>query len=182
MMRVFLRASLPGFSLIAILAGVLVAVPDATADDTAVSLPAPQTMQQLVRLPAGELAALYAASPAAPVPSGFVPGRSIKNPGSRFTAANARATRLLWQGKIFRDDGTMINRFGPLKAIPAAVYVGDSWVDGQPALIFDYSRSRLWPDVRDEVREVSPGLYLGVMYKGTSPPKQKMFFTLDARQ
>jgi hypothetical protein len=32
---------------------------------------------------------------------------------------------------------------------------------------------------RDEIREVSPGLYLGIMYKAGS---QKMFFTLDARQ
>ena len=175
----FRRAWAPGFALVAVLTGVLVAVPEASAGDTAV---APQTMQQLVRMPAADLSALYATSPAAPVPSGFVPGRAIKNPGSRFTAANARATGLLWKGKIFRDDGTMINRLaGGVKAIPADVYVGESWADGQPSLIFDYSRSKLWPDVRDEVREVSPGLYLGVMYKGKAKPEQKMFFTLDAR-
>jgi hypothetical protein len=36
--------------------------------------------------------------------------------------------------------------------------------------------------VRDEVREVEPGLYLGVMYKGRPNAQQKMFFTLDARK
>ncbi len=46
------------------------------------------------------------------------------------------------------------------------MYVGESLLDGQPALILDYSKSRLWPDVRDEEREVSPGLYLGIMYRG----------------
>ena len=173
----FRRAWVHGFAAAAVLA----AVPEASAGDNAVSSPAPQTMQQLVRMPAADLSALYAMSPAAPVPSGFVPGRAIKNPGSWTTVANARATRLVWQGKIFRD-GTMINRFGPVKAIPADVYVGESWVDGRPALIFDYGRSKLWPDVRDEVREVSPGLYLGIMYKGKAQPEQKMFFTLDARK
>jgi hypothetical protein len=96
---------------------------------------------------------------------------------------NSRATRLVWQGKIFRDDGTMINRvFGAGRAIPADVYLGESLLDGQPALILDYSRSKLWPDVRDEVREVSPGLYLGIMYKGQRQIEQKMFFALDARK
>lgn len=168
---------------VAALVGVVVAVPKASADDTTVSLAAPRTMQELVRMPATDLAALYSASPPAPAPSGFVPGRAIKNPGSRTTVANARATRLIWQGKIFRDDGTMINRvFGAGRAIPADVYAGESLLDGQPALILDYSRSRLWPEVRDEIREVSPGLYLGIMYKGKAQPEQKMFFTLDARK
>ncbi len=88
----------------------------------------------------------------------------------------------MWQGKIFRDDATMINRFGLVRAIPADVYLGESLSDGQPALIFDYSGSKLWPDVRDEVREVAPGLYLGVMYKGKVRPEQKMYFALDARK
>ena len=179
MASLFRRALVPA---VAVLVGVLFAVPGARADDNAVSL-APRTMQDLVRMPAADLTALYSASPPASAPSGFVPGRAIKNPGSRTTAANARATRFVWQGKIFRDDGTMINRvFGAGRAIPADVYVGESLLDGQPALILDYSRSRLWPEVRDEVREVSPGLYLGIMYKGKANPEQKMFFTLDARR
>ena len=179
MARLFRRVCAPVAAAFAVLTGVLVAVPEASADDGA----APRTMQELVRMPAADLTALYSAAPPAPAPSGFVPGRAIKNPGSRTTAPNARATRLIWQGKIFRDDGTMINRvFGAGRAIPADVYVGESLLDGQPALILDYSRSRLWPEVRDEIREVSPGLYLGIMYKGKAQPEQKMFFTLDARK
>lgn len=174
------RATTPGFAALAVLAGVLVAVPVSSAADPA----APRReMSDLVRMTKGELEALYLASPPASAPSGFVPGRAIKSPGSRTTVANARATRLVWQGKIFRDDGTMINRiFGGAKAIPAAVYQGESLIDGRPSLILDYSGSKLWPDVRDEVREVEPGLYLGVMYKGRPNAQQKMFFTLDARK
>lgn len=183
------RAAAPGFALLAVLAGVLVAMPVAAAADTPPS-PAPRAvsaaprleMRDLVRMPKGELESLYLASPSGQPPSGFVPGRAIKAPGSRLTAANARATRLVWQGKEFRRDGTMINHvFGFGRAIPAEVYQGESLLDGQPALILDYSKSKLWPDVRDELREVEPGLYLGVMYKG-QPARQKMFFTLDARK
>jgi hypothetical protein len=46
----------------------------------------------------------------------------------------------------------------------------------------DYSgTSRVWRDVRDEVREVSPGLYLGRMYRRTDcGPRFEMFFALEA--
>ncbi len=169
----FRRAFAPGFAVFVVLAGGSVA----SAGDP------PREMRDLVRMPKHELEALYLASPPAPAPSGFLPGRAITNPGSRFTVVNSRATRLAWQGKIFRDDGTMINRvFGFGKVIPADVYHGESLIDGQPSLILDYSASKLWPDVRDEIREVAPGLYLGVMYKGKDQMQQKMFFTLDARR
>jgi hypothetical protein len=167
---------------IAAVSAALAAIP-ARADDTAVSPTPPQTMQQMVRMSAADLAALYAASSVGSVPGGYVPGRAIKNPGSMRTVRNSRLTRLVWQGKYFLPDGTMTNRvFGVGRAIPADVYVGESWVDGRPSLIFDYARSRLWPDVRDEVREVSPGLYLGIMYRGGAPANPPMFFTLDARK
>jgi hypothetical protein len=171
--RHFYRGVIPLTALLAALTG----PPAASAGDP------PRDMADLVRMSKYELDALYLASPPAPVPSGYVPGRAIKSPGSRFTAANARMTRLVWQGKVFRDDGTMVNRvFGGATAIPADVFFGESLMDGKPALVLDYSRSKLWPNVRDEVREVSPGLYLGVMYDGKSVVKQKMYFTLDARK
>lgn len=164
------------------LVALFLTAPVPAADDP-VPLPSPQTMDDLVRMSAADLTALYLASPAATIPTGYAPGRAIKNPGSRGTVRNARMTGVVWQGKIFRDDGTMINRmFGVGKMIPAEVYMGESLLDGKPALILDYSKSRLWPDVRDEVREVSPGLYLGIMYKGKTQMEQKMFFALDARK
>jgi hypothetical protein len=176
------RSPIFGFGVLSALAGVLAGVP-ASASDTTAPLPQPQTTRDLVRMPAADLQALFSASPVGSVPNGYVPGRAIKNPGSRWTGANSRATRLVWQGKYFRNDGTMVNRFfGVGRAIPADVYEGESWLDGHPALIFDYSRSKLWPNVRDEVREVAPGLYLGIMYKDGAPKNPPMFFTLDARK
>jgi hypothetical protein len=45
----------------------------------------------------------------------------------------------------------------------------------------DYgATSRVWADVRDEVREVAPGLYLGAMFRRRDPqPQFKMFFALQ---
>lgn len=136
--------------------------------------------RDLLRMSAAELEARFAAGTATVPPLGFAPGVPIKNPGTRRAAVSAAVTRPVWQGKIFRPDGTMINRvFGAGRAIPADVYVAEGRTDGRPVVVLDYARSKLWPDVRDEVREIEPGLFLGVMYRGG---ERKMFFALDARR
>ncbi len=96
----------------------------------------------------------------------------------------SRLIGVLWKGKVIRPDGVMINR-GPLglKAVKARIFVGDSWLDGRPTLVMDYcGMSRLFADVRDELREVAPGLYLGLTYRRDCPsPRLAMFFVLDTR-
>jgi hypothetical protein len=43
--------------------------------------------------------------------------------------------------------------------------MAESWVDGQECVLLDYSRSsRICGWIRDEIREVSPGVYLGVVW------------------
>ncbi len=76
-------------------------------------------------------------------------------------------THALWHGKVFDPcDGTLINQWAGVKAIKARVGYGPSLLDGRPSIIMDYSdTSRVWADVRDEVREVAPGVYLGRMYR-----------------
>ncbi len=40
--------------------------------------------------------------------------------------------------------------------------------------------SHVWSDVRDELREVAPGVYLGLMYRcKAGQPRMKMFFALE---
>jgi hypothetical protein len=61
--------------------------------------------------------------------------------------------------------GELVNKLGPLgsHSVRAKVYLGESRLDGRPAIVIDYSTTSLvarW--VRDEIRLVSPGLYLGV--------------------
>jgi hypothetical protein len=97
----------------------------------------------------------------------------------------SRAARLLWQGKDFQDDGLMRNRVCGLRVSPAKVYVAESWLDGRPSVVMDYRGmpGLLFRGARDEIREVAPGIYLGLMYKPRDAgPELAMFFALDARR
>ena len=142
------------------------------------------TLDQLVRMDRCQLEALYRAAEMGRTPDGVTNGRAIRNPGSRLTVPTSRVVRVLWQGKVFTDDGMMVNRVLGMRAVHARVYVGESWLDGRPSVVMDYAgTSRLFPDVRDEVREVSPGVWLGVMYtRKPAGPEQTMFFALQARR
>jgi hypothetical protein len=64
---------------------------------------------------------------------------------------------------VFDDAGVgLVNQWLGVRAVRASVGYGPSWLDGGPSIVVDYAAtSRVWRDVRDEVREVAPGLYLG---------------------
>jgi hypothetical protein len=52
-----------------------------------------------------------------------------------------------------------------LNAIVAQVYKTESWFDGKECIVLDYSKTSLLAEhVRDEIREIGPGLYLGLVY------------------
>ena len=51
------------------------------------------------------------------------------------------------------------------EAIIASIYTGPSWMDGKDCVVLDYSKTSLlahW--VRDEIRLIGPGFYLGKVY------------------
>jgi len=69
--------------------------------------------------------------------------------------------------------GVLKNRILPMghRAIVAQVYKGQSWFDGKECIVLDYSQtSFVAQKIRDEIREVSPGVYLGLVYWGA--PKE----------
>ncbi len=142
-----------------------------------------RTLDDLSGLTAPQLDLLYRQSGPGPVPAGKVRGLALY-PDSRFPRARSRAARVAWQGKVFQPEtGTAVNRFFGLRAIKGNVYAGSSWLDGAPSMILDYEgTSRLYGNYRDEIRQVAPGLYLGLMYDRTmSPPGFKMYFSFDSR-
>jgi hypothetical protein len=54
-----------------------------------------------------------------------------------------------------------------IPAIAAAVYEQDSWYDGKPCIVLDYSKTSVVAHlVRDEIREIAPGVYLGLVFLG----------------
>jgi hypothetical protein len=141
----------------------------------------PSSLDGLVRSDRATLEALYSNGAVTTPPPGFAPGKAIPEPGSRKTVRKSRTIGILWKGKVF-SEGQMINRLaGGREAVTASVYVGESWLDGKPSLILDYAGHKRFGDVRDEMREVSPGVYVGLTYVRKCPePKLAMFFALDA--
>jgi hypothetical protein len=125
------------------------------------------SLESLSQLNWEELDCLYRhAQPGRPL-CGVVEGRAIYDKERKLSALRSAGTNALWLGKDFHpEQGMLINRWRFGKAIKAEVYPGVSLIDGGPALVADYRQtSFVWRNVRDEIREVAPGLYLGVMFK-----------------
>lgn len=108
------------------------------------------------------------------------PGRTIR--------ALARASWFPWAGKSFAaqtdGDGNGINRVriaGGRRWFPFTTRVDPSAIDGAPCILLDYDHA-INPKpirmIRDELREVGPGLFLGpaMLDTGKAPPRLVLFF------
>jgi hypothetical protein len=116
-----------------------------------------------------DLDALFRNSSAGPIPDGDMHGTVLFFTGSAVAKPLAKLLYVVaWQGKVVdRREGMLRNKITPLglRLIAAKVSLAASWVDGQDCVLLDYSRTSLVAMmVRDELREVSPGLYLGVIW------------------
>lgn len=116
-----------------------------------------------------ELDALFSSVGAGDIPAGEAEGTAIVAPGTKFTPLVAKfINSFAWQGKVFdREKGVLRNRILPfgLNAILARVYKDTSWLDGKECIVLDYSETSLlahW--IRDEIRAIAPGVYLGKVY------------------
>jgi len=116
-----------------------------------------------------ELDDLFVRSSAGPIPAGEADGTVLFDPGSPIEDVAARVAHLLfWKGKVFDPaSGELRNRILPegIPAIAARVYRAPSWIDARDCIVLDYSQTSVvahW--IRDEIREVAPGLYLGVVF------------------
>ena len=129
----------------------------------------PITAPDLLDLTQDEVDELFSKSEPGPIPSGEGEGTAIIAPGTVLSEPAAVIAHLFaWKGKIFDPvKGQLINEIGPFGhlAVPAKIYLGESWLDKRPAIVLDYSEgSLLARHIRDEIRSVAPGLYLGVAY------------------
>ncbi len=116
-----------------------------------------------------ELDDLFTKSPVGDIPDGEAQGTAIIAPGSKYSSDLATiVSHFAWQGKTFDGKkGLLKNRILPFgfNAILARVYKGPSWLDGKECIVLDYSDTSLvaqW--IRDEIRQIEPGLYLGKVY------------------
>ncbi|ERF76993.1 hypothetical protein EPUS_06861 [Endocarpon pusillum Z07020] len=124
---------------------------------------------KLLTMTESELGDLFASVEAGPIPNGEAEGTAIVAAGTTFTPEIAQFINLFaWQGKIFdAQKMVLVNKitvFG-LAAILARIIREPSWVDGKECIVLDYSQTSFvahW--VRDEIRHISPGLYLGRVF------------------
>jgi hypothetical protein len=134
------------------------------------------TIAELKKTSQDDLDELFRRKPAGPVPNGEAKGTALILPGTTVTNIIADIVRIkIWKGKVFERDsknpdrGVLKNKILPLghKAIEANVYKDKSWFDGKECIVLDYSQTSLIAKkIRDEIREIEPGFYLGIVYWG----------------
>jgi hypothetical protein len=129
------------------------------------------SVAQLLTMNQADLDALFTASESGPIPSGEAKGTAIISPGTKVSEEIASfINHFAWQGKVFDPaSGTLKNKITPfgLNAILAEVYKSPSWLDQKECIVLDYSKTSIvahW--IRDEIRQIQPGLYLGKVYWG----------------
>lgn len=119
--------------------------------------------------------------------------RSFPGSGERVLGALMARPAYFWVGKSFRhvDADTALGHnvfrvLGGVRALNFVATVGDSVVDGRPAVLLDYRDSRVGSGsparrIYDELREIEPGLWLGPSYFATRGRRISMgWFALDA--
>lgn len=127
------------------------------------------TMPQLLSMSGKDLDDLFSSSPSGNIPNGEAQGTAIIAPGTAYSAEIASLINIFgWQGKNFdAAHGTLRNRilaFG-LNAIVAEVYKSASLFDNKECIVLDYSKTSLVAEhIRDEIRQIGPGMYLGLVY------------------
>jgi hypothetical protein len=107
----------------------------------------------------------------------------------------ARSRSFLWEGKTFQasDDARGVghnrvfvpNVLGHQNLFPFETRFDASAIDGKPTLVLDYdldANPSFIRRIHDEIREVSPGLFLGpAMWKSVRDKQLVLWFALDSR-
>ena len=141
------------------------------------------THNDLLDLSGDELDELFRSSPAGEIPNGDAEGKVLVGSDDDDVSDKVAwiARTLAWKGKVFnREKGDLKNKILPfgIKAVRAKVYKEASWFDGEETIVLDYSKtSFVAKKIRDEIREVSPGLYIGLVFWGRD---RILYFTLTS--
>jgi len=121
--------------------------------------------------------------------------RGLPGPLARGLRRWAGSRSFLWEGKTFaaasEAHGVGHNRvfvpraLGRQNLFPFDTAFGPSAIDGKPTLILDYDldvNPGYIRHVHDEIREITPGLFLGpAMWKTARDKVLVLWFALDAR-
>ena len=126
---------------------------------------------QLLEMTQTQLDELFSASPPGDIPDGSAKGTAIIAPGTKYSLPISEIINHFgWQGKVFDAQKSVLKNkllaFG-FEAVLAKVYKDKSWMDGQECIVLDYSDTSILAHyIRDEIRLIEPGFYLGKVYWG----------------
>ncbi len=130
-------------------------------------------IEQLLKMTSGQLDKLFTESPPGDIPDGEGKGTALIAEGTSVSPEIAKLINYFgWQGKVFDAKvGQLKNLISPfgVAAIVAKVYKGQSWFDDKECIVLDYSETSIvagW--IRDEIRMIEPGFYLGQVFGGKS--------------
>lgn len=143
---------------------------------TATQVSSPKsTLETWISMPREQLDEIYKQAKPGVLPQGSTRGTAILGGGPLPKLFTKAARAIAWKGKVFDvfspdfNSGVVVNKILPigLNLIVAKTYRGQSWMDGKDTIIIDYSDTSLFArQIRDEIREVEPGLYLGKVWWG----------------
>ena len=142
----------------------------------------PLSFESLGKMNSHQLEELYRNGKVFEPSDGYLKGKAFPKPDKLGHQLRSEAIGLVWKGKnIYTKEAIMLNQVGKKQKVAASISKEESWLDGKPSVIFDYASGPKWAQkARDEVREIAPGLYLGIMYYRDCPcPKMAMFFALE---
>lgn len=129
-----------------------------------------------------QLEQLFACAEAGCLPVGRYTGKVLVITDARCPYLRARLASSAWRGKIFDCDASFVNQWLGFRAIRSCAEHGTSWCDGRPCIVMEYQPGTpIFGNVRDEIREIAPGLYLGRFYERCPCPKCRGYFALELR-
>jgi hypothetical protein len=112
-------------------------------------------------------------------PSGYGRGEVVLMTDGRHCKMKMRMTNRVWKGKVFDDDGSFTNQWVACKALHSCYGPGPSWYDGLPCIVMEYPpHTPLFANSHDEIRQVGPGIWLGMFYERDCK-KLRGFFALE---
>jgi hypothetical protein len=141
----------------------------------------PLTLDYLRHLSPDELHQLFTDAEVGRPLVGVARGRLLCTTDRHLRRIKVGLSNAFWRGKAAQEDGAFVNCWiGGVQVLDSHYVIGPSWVDGRPALLFDYAPGTpLFGNMHDEVREIAPGLYLGPIYDRCPTPKLRGYLALQ---
>jgi hypothetical protein len=124
---------------------------------------------ELLTASSAHLEELFRGIPSGDIPQGPMEGIAIFGAGTWIARPIAMLIReFVWRGKIIDPKSRYLsNRMTAfdVSAVVATVDIGPSWLDEKDCIVLDYSKtSMVAGGVRDELRQLRPDLYLGLIW------------------